>query len=183
LAGKSVRDQEASLHIPGKAPRLLVVTGKHLSDAKGHTVGAVIAVHDITARQRAIESQHEATVRLEAGLERLRRVNDWAVVLGELTSALQSCSGIDEAHALVTKFMRRLFPERAGALFVPEPEGDRFSCFAQWGTRRLTRRSSTHVIAESHLHGALSAGWFTPSFVGTFGMSKGLTPSRSNRLS
>jgi hypothetical protein len=138
LAGKSVRDQEASLHIPGKAPRLLVVTGKHLSDAEGHTVGAVIAVHDITARQRAIESQHEANVRLEAGLERLRRVNDWAVVLGELTSALQTCSGIDEAHALVTKFMRRLFPERAGALFVPEPEGDRFSCFAQWGTRRLT---------------------------------------------
>jgi diguanylate cyclase (GGDEF)-like protein len=157
LAGESVHDQEVCLHIPGKAPQVLMVTGKHLSDAEGHTAGAVIAVHDITVAKRAIESQHEANAQLGAGLERLRRMNEWAWLLGECTSALQTCAGIDEAHALVAKFIRRLFLARAGALYVPEPGGDRFKCFAQWGPRRLTEESSfasqdCWALRRGHVH-------------------------------
>lgn len=63
----------------------------------------------------------------------LERAHGELGLLGELSAQLQACPGIDEAHACIGRFARRLFPGSRGALRVADAPGEAWRDVAAWG--------------------------------------------------
>ena len=76
----------------------------------------------IDSMAQAIESRVEALQRHGQEMRQLRDMND----------ALQACVTRDEVYAVVRQCLQRLFPGRAGALYMLDASGDRFSSVAHW---------------------------------------------------
>jgi PAS domain S-box-containing protein len=66
LAEGAVKDAEMVIAADGHPPRLLSANGRAITDAEGRKLGAVVVMHDLTARKQA-EEQRERAVREEAG--------------------------------------------------------------------------------------------------------------------
>ena len=60
LAGELVHDYEMVLAHPGMQPRSLLASGQPLYDEAGQKLGAVVSMHDISARQEAISAREAA---------------------------------------------------------------------------------------------------------------------------
>ena len=88
LKGEVVRETEMAIVRPGAAPRFLSASGRAMRNARGEPLGAVVAMHDVTARKHAEQALRDSETRLrvmyerapvgicEAGLDgRLRHVN------------------------------------------------------------------------------------------------------------
>lgn len=56
LRGARLRDQELLIRSNGDTTRHLTVSGNHMVDASGQTLGAVVVMHDITERKQAEET-------------------------------------------------------------------------------------------------------------------------------
>jgi PAS domain S-box-containing protein len=65
LAEGSVKDVEMVIAANGHPPRLLTANGRAITDAEGRKLGAVVVMHDLTARKQA-EAQRERAIREEA---------------------------------------------------------------------------------------------------------------------
>ncbi|HEX3529147.1 MAG TPA: diguanylate cyclase [Thermoanaerobaculia bacterium] len=55
------------------------------------------------------------------------------VLLSELGSLLQTCDSVDEAHAVIARQGRRLFPQHAGAVYLISPSRTDLDVAASWG--------------------------------------------------
>ena len=65
LAEGAVKDVEMVIAANGHPPRLLTANGRALTDADGRKRGAVVIMHDLTARRLA-DQQRERAAREEA---------------------------------------------------------------------------------------------------------------------
>jgi len=76
-------------------------------------------VLDISDRRRAEEALRDREREL--------------VLLTELGSLLQTCDSVDEAHAVIARQGRRLFPQHAGAVYLISPSRTDLDVAASWG--------------------------------------------------
>ena len=83
LRGERVREAEMVIAPAGEQPRTVVSSGQAFSDAQGRLLGAVVSMHDITARRQA-----EAAVR-QAHEELERRVEERTGALAGANAALR----------------------------------------------------------------------------------------------
>ena len=65
--------------------------------------------------------------------EALRDRERELVLLSELGSLLQTCDSVDEAHAVISRQGRRLFPQHAGAVYLISPSRTDLDVAASWG--------------------------------------------------
>lgn len=84
LRGERIREAEMVIAAPGRAPRNLLASGQAFYDAKGAKLGAVVSMHDITARKRAEEALRLAHQELE------QRVEERTVDLARANAALRA---------------------------------------------------------------------------------------------
>jgi PAS domain S-box-containing protein len=91
FSGEQVRDAEIVIAPHDGPERMLLANGEPIVDADGHTLGAVVAMHDVTERKRA-EAQ---LLRYAQELERSNRdLAEFAsVVAHDLKSPLQAVAG------------------------------------------------------------------------------------------
>ncbi len=83
LRGERVREAEMVIAPAGEPPRTVLSSGQAFSDAQGNLLGAVVSMHDVTARRRA-----EAAVR-QAHEELERRVEERTRALSGANAALR----------------------------------------------------------------------------------------------
>lgn len=83
LQGERVRDAEMVIWPEGQSPRTVQVSGQAFFDAQGVKLGAVVSMHDITARKRAEEALLKAHQELE------RRVRDRTAEVGRANQSLR----------------------------------------------------------------------------------------------
>ena len=60
LAGEHVRSEEMVIAPAGRQPRRMAASGRPLTDASGRKLGAVISMHDVTARHEAEAARRDA---------------------------------------------------------------------------------------------------------------------------
>jgi len=121
----------------GELRQIMVHKASYLAD-DGTIAGLVGVVFDITDRKRAEE-------RLEQTIGMLDRRNRMAKLLSEFSEMLQSCVTLGEAYEAVAKYLPRLVPGSAGALYRIDAAHARGDKAAGWG---LADAQSTLVPSD-----------------------------------
>ncbi len=103
-----------------------------LETDKGRVVA--VAIRDITERKRAETALQEAYAKLSASVDELERHDRDMTLVNEMGDLLQSCITAEEAHQVISRYGRRLFPSDSGAVFVATSERDVLEAAAAWGS-------------------------------------------------
>lgn len=119
---------------------------------------------DAAARQQqALSAALEVgTVELQRTVACMERQNREITLRNELGDLLQSCISVEEAGAVMARFVPKLFPGASGAAYLNTPAGETLVPVSHWGeapgVEALTatdcwalRRGRTYLVTESEL--------------------------------
>src|SRR5258706_3083889 len=119
-------------------------------------------IYDITGRKQAEEALHDANEKLRHGSAELDQRNHEIVLLNELGNLLQTCQAPEEAYAIISQLVPKIFPNAPGALYMISASRDVVEAAATWKTLApgegafapknclALRRGQTHFITEEH---------------------------------
>ena len=138
LQGERVQDAEMVIRPEGLSPRTVQVSGQAFVDAQGVKLGAVVSMHDITARKRAEEELLKAHQELEL------RVEQRTAELGLANEALRDADRRkDEFLATLAHELRNpLAPIRNSLQILKMPRVDAATVRAVTGNDGATGPSS-----------------------------------------
>jgi diguanylate cyclase (GGDEF)-like protein/PAS domain S-box-containing protein len=114
LAGEVVRDVEVMLAPPGASWRVLRANGRAIEDERGHKLGAVVAMHDVTERALAAAALRENEARFRALVQ---NTSDLIAVLARdgtvryVSPAIRRLLGYDPAAVVGTNAFALLHPD------------------------------------------------------------------------
>jgi diguanylate cyclase (GGDEF)-like protein/PAS domain S-box-containing protein len=95
-----------------------------------HAVGIL---RDNTERKRAEREIDEANQHLKSSLTELERRNQETTLLNEMGDLLLASISPGEAHAVITQYAQRLFPDDSGAVFAISASRDLVEAVTVWG--------------------------------------------------
>ena len=119
-AGEHVRDLELLVQGSGRCGRAFLAHGQPITDAGGRTLGAVVAMHDITERRRAAH---------------------FAAVQAAVSAALADAASTADAGARVVEHVATALGWTLGELWL-ESDGE-LSCTARWSSPERDYRTFT----------------------------------------
>jgi len=93
----------------------------------------IFQIEDITRRKAAEAELIEAHEQLKWRVAEMERRTAEMSIMGEMGELLQSCRTVPEAHRIVARMMRQLFPSEAGALCVMNGARDHMTAVVTWG--------------------------------------------------
>lgn len=102
----------------------------------GDIRGAYLIYEDVSDQVRATEAQRQPAESLDRLVQKLERHTKQITLMNEMSSLLQSSATIQEASAVVSNFVQRLFPEAPdGALYLFRSSRDLVEAGARWGKK------------------------------------------------
>ena len=99
---------------------------------------------EIVERQQAKMALQQTNEKLEGTVSELKRRNQEASVLTEMSDLLQACTSIEEAYRTIRHIGPRLFPASAGALYMYSPSRDDLESVLTWGN--LPQEQTTRIF-------------------------------------
>ncbi len=92
-----------------------------------------VAIRDVTERKRSEHALQEAYARLTASVSELEQHDREMTLVNEMGDLLQSCLTSIEAHQVISRYGRRLFPNDAGIVLTAGSSHGVFETAASWG--------------------------------------------------
>ncbi len=136
--------------------------------------GFVVTFRDVTAAKKSEQKLQQLNQELEERLKDLERRNQEMKILNEVSDFLQACLTVEEACLAISSFVKPLFPNCSGAIFMTNNSRNQVSLVSTWGdqlqsTDQFTpqdcwalRRGAIHSVEKSlqglkcrHVHGNL----------------------------
>ncbi len=124
---------EASYYNTRGETRVTTQTIFPIRTQKGFQIGGIS--HDITERKRIEEQLRQTNEQLTKWLNELEAHNLETSLLKEMGDLLQSCHEVEEAYQVFDQFIRQLFPETGGALYVFEETASSLEAVCTWGEK------------------------------------------------
>lgn len=90
-------------------------------------------ITDITERKQTEEVVHKANERLEVWVNELEQNTREMTLLNEMSDLLQTCLTAEDAYAVITQSVKKLFPDESGALYVLSSSGSLEEPAVVWG--------------------------------------------------
>lgn len=102
------------------------------------TLSSLLTTKKALEEHRRSLEQHttalaETNEKLLDRTNKLERQNREIGLLGEMGNLMQSCQSLEEASAVLTRFMKQLFPDNSGALFAFRSSRNLLMIAAFWG--------------------------------------------------
>ncbi len=145
--------------------------GDTIRDAQGRSIRMIGAVMEISERKNSELKLQESNVKLATSLQSLEiRANELSQ-LRELSSELQACVTLEQAHQVVVRYAKKLFQADAGGVFLFNAAGDQLEPAVVWGdiaaedqvyppdacselrAKKLNQPAPTHWLPCQHVHG------------------------------
>ncbi|MFP5320163.1 MAG: diguanylate cyclase [Acidimicrobiia bacterium] len=92
-----------------------------------------VAIRDVTERKRAAQALQDAYARLTASVHELEQHDREMTLVNEMGDLLQSCLTHEEAHQVISRYGRRLFPNDSGMVLTASATPGVFETAATWG--------------------------------------------------
>jgi diguanylate cyclase (GGDEF)-like protein/PAS domain S-box-containing protein len=118
--------------ISGQQRRLHIVK-RPLFDAAGAPFQVLGVATDISERQQMEEQLRQANRKLTYWVRNLEQRNRDMLLLTEMSDLLQSCQDLNEAHQVVDRFVREMFPHQSGGLYTINPAHGVLEVGVRWG--------------------------------------------------
>ncbi len=111
-------------------------------DESGHVAGVFAAARDVTQLRRSQEA--------------LESTNREVMLLGQMTSLLQSCRTVEESLPIIRVTMAQLFPGASGQLLLLRPSGNLLEDAGTWGAHPQSLQSAPPsdcwALRRGHIH-------------------------------
>lgn len=139
--------------------------------------GVMAVLEDITERRQTQEELFKVNEKLKVWILEFGRRNRDITLLNEMGDLLQACQTVEEAYVGVGQYVRRMFPEDSGALFIFNEEKNALAAVTNWGKIApgalefppdecwSMRMGQEHLVKDpaadmvcGHLAGAVSTG-------------------------
>lgn len=136
--------------------------------------GFVVTFRDVTAAKTSEQKLQHVNQELEERLKDLERRNQEMKILNEVSDFLQACLTVEEACFAISSFVKPLFPNCSGAIFMTNNSRNQVNLVAIWGDQLQSseqftpqdcwalRRGTVHYVNQSlqglkcrHVHGKL----------------------------
>lgn len=142
--------------------RLISWSSTQLLDANGKVEYIIATGIDITDFRKAETELHESNRKLTTWVEELEERTMEMNRLSELGDHLQSCQKIEEASSISAQYIRLLFPDSHGAIYLINPSRDLAEALEVWGDAASSvpifipvncwaiRRGRSHLIDSKH---------------------------------
>ncbi|MCC5896495.1 MAG: diguanylate cyclase [Phormidium sp. BM_Day4_Bin.17] len=126
--------------------------------------GFTVTFRDITELKQSQQQLHNLNQQLAARLQDLEQRNQDMKLLNEISDFLQSCLTVEEACLAIGSFIRPLFPDCSGAIYMLNNSRNQVKAVATWGNELESlkqfypqdcwalRRGTVHSIGP-HNHG------------------------------
>lgn len=98
-----------------------------------HRTLILSVARDITQRKKDQNALQQANTQLQAMVEVANQRNRELTTINSLSEKLQSCLSSAEAYPIISQHAQILFPARAGALFIQDPDNYLVEAAAAWG--------------------------------------------------
>ena len=97
---------------------------------------------DITHRQQTEAELQQTNDRLNLSVKELEQRNHEITLLSEISDVLQACRTIVEAYTAISTFLKLMFPDVPGGIFLINPAKNIVEAVVTWGTPPLTSHTS-----------------------------------------
>lgn len=119
---------------PDRPDTWVIATKMPLRNRRGEIVGTFGISKDITQRKQVEEALYNTNENLKNGLAELDQRNREIMLLTELGNLLQTCQTPDEAYALISVSVPKIFPGATGALYIIKASRNIVEAVATWKT-------------------------------------------------
>jgi diguanylate cyclase (GGDEF)-like protein/PAS domain S-box-containing protein len=142
--------------------RLISWSNTVLLDNEGKVEYIIATGIDITERRQAETGLQEANQKLANWVSVLEERTTEMSQLSEMGEQLQSCQTVEEASAISSQYIQKLFPASQGALYLINASRDLAEAVKMWGDSTSTekvfmplncwaiRRGRPHLVDSSH---------------------------------
>ena len=97
---------------------------------------------DITHRQQTEVELQQTNDRLNLSVKELEQRNHEITLLSEISDVLQACRTIVEAYTAISTFLKLMFPDVPGGIFLINASKNIVEAVVQWGDPPLTSHAS-----------------------------------------
>ncbi len=132
-----VRDFEMPLRRVDQSVIWVRDSARAIRDKKDRTLSYEGVLYDITQRKQAEWEARQATQQLTESVAVLERRNHEMDLVKDMGKYLQSCPTAERAYLVMEHWAAKLFPGRAGAVFVVSASRNVVEAVATWGRPAL----------------------------------------------
>ncbi len=104
-----------------------------LLNDQGELESVIGIIADITERKQAEQALQLAHAQSQVWVSKLRQRNRDMTLLNELSDGLQTCRTVNDAYQAIVPVISRLFPNRAGALYIVDATRTYLELAVAWG--------------------------------------------------
>ena len=143
--------------------RILVEGSAICKFVDGKPVATQSIFRDITHRQQTEAQLQQTNDRLNRSVKELEQRNHEITLLSEISDVLQACRTIEEAYTAISTFLKLMFPDVPGGIFLINASKNIVEAVVTWGEPPLTshtfflpndcwalRRGRAHFAGASH---------------------------------
>ncbi|MEO5888139.1 MAG: diguanylate cyclase [Anaerolineales bacterium] len=137
------------------------ISASPLRNLEGKIIGFSAIIADVSKLRQAENAMKESNDSLLISVAKLEQRTRELTLLGEMGDLLQACVKPEEAHLVVARATRKIFPNMPGALYEIPPSRDHMEPIISWGQSETTarvfamdecwalRRGRTHRVEDS----------------------------------
>ncbi len=107
--------------------------GQIVCDAQGRIDYISGVFFDISERKETEEALSRSREELSTSVEKLEKRNQELILLGEMGDMLQSCVNMEETYNVAANFLKEIFREESGALFMLDTSCNLLKAVSTWG--------------------------------------------------
>jgi diguanylate cyclase (GGDEF)-like protein/PAS domain S-box-containing protein len=118
--------------------RILVEGSASCKLVDGKPIAAQSIFRDITHRQQTEAQLQQTNDRLNRSVKELEQRNHEITLLSEISDVLQACRTIEEAYTAISTFLKLMFPDVPGGIFLINASKNIVEAVVTWGEPPLT---------------------------------------------
>jgi len=124
---------EFRILLPNETVRYIQAFGKLIRNSTRKPLRFIGTAQNITKLKQVEESLRQTNEQLQLRVDELAQRSQEISLLSKMGNLLQTCLTVDEAYAVIVRFMGRLFPNTIGLLAMFEGTSDMLEMVATWG--------------------------------------------------
>jgi len=143
--------------------KILVEGSVSCKFVEGKPIATQSIFRDITLRKQTEAELQKANEQLSLSVKQLEQRNHEITLLSEISDVLQACRTIEEAYTAISTFLKMMFPDLPGGIFLINASKNLVEAVVTWGSPPLTsskiftpsecwalRRSRPHFAGALH---------------------------------
>lgn len=140
ITGEKLSNVQTSF-MTKEGKKILVEGSASCKFVDGKPIATQSIFRDITFRKQTEAELQTANEQLSLSVKQLEQRNHEITLLSEISDVLQACRTVEEAYTAISTFLKLMFPDLPGGIFLIDASKNLVEAVVTWGALPLTSNS------------------------------------------